>query len=408
MGYLLEVLIALRNLRRNTRRTAVAVGTVAFGIVAFMLAGGFIHWIFEQMRESTIHSQLGHIQIVRPHYLDKGIADPYSFLLPDLAVAAPIIERMPSYATTAPRIAFSGLVSHGDASVPFVGEGVSPSSEKVVSTRVNIEKGRDLVTDDELSVLLGEGLSKSMGLSVGDQVVLLVTTAKGGPGAVEVKVAGVFSTASKEYDDTALRLPISVARKLLKISGATTWVLTVKQTPATEQGVAYLRANLPVRDYEVVPWFDLADFYNKTVVLFSRQVNVVKVIIAIIIMLTVSNTQIMSVLERTSEIGTSLALGIPRSVVTRGFLIEGSIIGAIGGICGVLLAYVFADIISYIGIPMPAPPGMSHGFLGQILVTPSLALDAFVLSLVSTVLASVFPAWKAGKMNIVDALRQSL
>ena len=75
--------LAMRNLLRNRWRTSVAVLTVAFGIIAFLLAGGFIAWIFEQMREGAIHSQLGHIQIVRPGYYEKGIADPYAFLLPE-------------------------------------------------------------------------------------------------------------------------------------------------------------------------------------------------------------------------------------------------------------------------------------------------------------------------------------
>ena len=75
--------LAGRNLRRNEQRTVVATLTVAFGIVAFLLAGGFIVWVFEQMREATIHSQLGHLQIVRPGYFETGIADPYAFLLPE-------------------------------------------------------------------------------------------------------------------------------------------------------------------------------------------------------------------------------------------------------------------------------------------------------------------------------------
>lgn len=75
--------LATRNLMRNTRRTFVALFTVAFGIVAFVLAGGFVAWIFQEIREATIHAQLGHIQIVRPGYFEKGIADPYRFLLPE-------------------------------------------------------------------------------------------------------------------------------------------------------------------------------------------------------------------------------------------------------------------------------------------------------------------------------------
>jgi len=82
LSVIADFLLAGRNLRRNSQRTLVAVLTVASGIIAFFLAGGFIAWIFQDMREATIRSQLGHIQIVRPGYFEKGIADPYAFLLP--------------------------------------------------------------------------------------------------------------------------------------------------------------------------------------------------------------------------------------------------------------------------------------------------------------------------------------
>ena len=49
--------------------------------MAFSMASGFMAWVFEDMRDSTVRSQLGHVQIVRPHYFDKGIADPYNYLL---------------------------------------------------------------------------------------------------------------------------------------------------------------------------------------------------------------------------------------------------------------------------------------------------------------------------------------
>jgi putative ABC transport system permease protein len=141
--------------------------------------------------------------------------------------------------------------------------------------------------------------------------------------------------------------------------------------------------------------------------LFSKQINVVKFIIGLIIVLTISNTQMMSVLERTTEIGTRLAIGQRRRAVMRMFMAEGLLIGLAGGGLGVLLGLLLAGVISSIGIPMPPPPGMSSGFDGQILVAPTLAFDALVLALVTTFLASVMPAWKASRMNIVDALRHN-
>lgn len=399
--------LASRNLRRNTQRTLVAMLTVAFGIVAFLLAGGFIAWIFEQMRESAIHSQFGHIQIVRPAYFEKGIADPYAFLLPEKSDEQSLVETMPGFQALAPRLAFSGLISHGDTTIAFIGEGIDPVYEKPVSSQVNIVSGRDLESADAGFVILGEGLARSMGVTPGDVVVLLATSANGSPSAVEVKVAGTFATTSKEYDDSALRLPIQVARKLMKVKGATSWVVLLDKTERTYEASKYLADKLPEGKFEIVPWTALADFYNKTVVLFSKQVSVVKVIIGIIIVLTISNTQMMSVLERTTEIGTSLAIGLRRMTLMRMFVAEGALIGVVGGLLGVALGFVLAHVISVVGIPMPPPPGMARGFLGEILIAPQLAVDALILAVFTTFAASILPAWKASHMVIVDALRQN-
>jgi putative ABC transport system permease protein len=89
------------------------------------------------------------------------------------------------------------------------------------------------------------------------------------------------------------------------------------------------------------------------------------------------------------------------------FLAEGVLIGVLGGLVGLFLGYVLAAIISFIGIPMPPAPGMARGYIGHILINPSLAGEALILALVTTLIASIMPAWKASRMNIVDALRHN-
>ena len=397
--------LALRNLRRNTKRTVVAIATVASGIVAFLLAGGFINWIFDDMREATIRSQLGHLQIVRPGYFDKGIADPYAFLLPGDSAELQQLKKVSGVTSITPRLAFSGLASFGETTVAFAGEGIDPVRERPISTRITLKEGTDLEGIDDKSAILGEGLAKSLGVKPGDLIVLLGTTASGSANAIEVTVAGTFFTIYKEYDDTALRLPIPLARKLMRVEGATSWVALLDETELTTPVQASAQGILDTEKFQIVPWTDLADFYNKTVVLFSKQVDVVKFIIGLIIVLTISNTQTMSVLERTTEIGTSLAIGSRSGEILRLFLLEGALIGIAGGILGLALGYLLATTISSIGIPMPPPPGMARGYTGQILISSALAVDALVLALLTTLLASVMPAWKASRMNIVDALR---
>jgi len=132
---------------------------------------------------------------------------------------------------------------------------------------------------------------------------------------------------------------------------------------------------------------------------------VVELIIAMVIILSISNTMTMNVLERTSEIGTCLAIGRRRLQILRQFVYEGLTIGLIGGALGVLVGWLLAALISWIGIPMPPPPGMTEGYTGAIMLTPGLAAQAFVLALATTLLASIYPAWRASRMEIVDALR---
>lgn len=406
-GLIRDLRLALRNLTRNTNRTLVAVGTVAGGVVAFLLAGGFIAWIFQDMREATIHSQLGHAQIVRPGFFDKGIADPYAFLLPADSADRGALAALPGVVAITPRLVFSGLIGRGETTVPFAGEGIDPVPERPIGRRITLLQGTDLAGPSDKQVLLGEGLARSLAARPGDTVVLLTTAANGGPSAVEVVVAGIFATITKEYDDVAIRLPIDVARKLMRVRGATSWVVLLDDDGLTQAFVDAVRARLSAAGFEVVPWTTLADFYNKTVTLFSKQVTVMKAIIGLIIVLTIMNTLTMSVLERTTEIGTSLAVGMRSRVVMRLFVIEGVLIGIFGGIAGMAVGHALATLISAIGIPMPPPPGMAHGFVAEIVLTPKLMADAAVLALVTTLVASAFPAWKAGRMNIVDALRYS-
>lgn len=404
-GFTGDIGLAARNLKRNPRRTLVATFTVASGIVAFILAGGFIAWIFQEIREATIHSQLGHVQIVRPGYFEKGVADPYAYLLPEQSEALTTIKTAPDFKTLAPRLALNGLISMGETTIPFLGEGVSPLQEIELSSRMEIISGSNLSHDDKADVILGEGLAKTLGAAPGDKVVLLATTSTGSTNAVEVTVSGIFVTMYKDYDDVAIRLPINIAQKLMRVSGATSWIVLFQNTDQSDQSTQFIRGRLDSENFQTVPWIELADFYNKTVTLFSKQVNVVKFIIALIIVLTISNTQMMNVLERTTEIGTSLAIGLRKSQVMRLFLLEGCFIGLLGGTLGIVLGYASAHAISAVGIPMPPPPGMAHGYLGQILVAWPLVLDALLLAIITTLLASIFPAWKASSLNIVDALR---
>lgn len=400
-----EIRLALRNVTRQRRRALLGVVTIAGGVICMLLAGGFIQWIFQDMRESTIRSQLGHIQIVRPGFYEKGIANPYAYLLPAEGEEWGLVEATSEIKTVAPRLVFSGLISHGEDTISFAGEGVVPEKEVELSRALTIVAGKTLSSEEPGGILLGEGLAANLGAKVGDSVVLLGTTAQGTMNGVDARVRGIFATITKAYDDSALRAPLPLAQQLVRVAGATNWVVLLNRTEDTDAAVESLQRRLPTAKFELVSWQTLADFYNKTVTLFSRQVGVVQVLIGLIIILSISNTLSMAVIERTGEIGTSMAIGVRRAAILRQFVLEGLILGAIGGLIGLTLGWLLAQAISAIGIPMPPPPGMARGYIGQILITPQLAAQALALAVVTTFLASLFPARKASRMIIVDALR---
>jgi len=405
---MLSLSLPLRNLARQRARTAIAVSAISFGVIALLLAGGFIQWIFWAMRESAIASQLGHIQVMRPGYLANGQADPYRYLLPGGSPVLKTIEDLPDVKVVAPRLSFSGLISHGDTTISFLGNGVEPSKEAALSRGVHVVRGKPMAPDST-GILLGEGLAANLGVAPGDTVVLLATPQGGGINAVQTQVRGLFYTASKEYDDTALRVPIELARQLVRVQGAQRWLVLLDRTDETSAVLHELRQRFPEASSRLkfVPWYDLADFYRKTVRLFSRQMDVVWAIIALIIALSISNTMIRGVLERTGEIGTLMALGTRRRSILWLFLAEGTLLGLIGAVVGVGIGIALAHGISAVGIPMPPAPGMSRGFTGAIRITGPLVGSGIVLAVGTTAAASIYPAWKASRLVIVDALRHN-
>lgn len=396
--------LAAHNLLRHRRRSLVAISSVAFGIAALVVATGFMEWMFVDFREATIESQYAHLQITRPGFHEDGTSDPFRYVLPR-ETGGKIAEGVLHLRSLAPRLMLAGLVSRGDATVSFTGEGIDPAIDLTDDRSLRILHGGKLVPSNRNSVLLGRGLGQVLGAGVGDNVVLLVNTPRGGVNALDAQVVGIFASVSKAYDDSALLVSIETASRLLKVEGAHAWLMYLQDTRYTAEVAAGVRQRLDPKEFEVRTWDQLAEFYTRAVDLLREQLGVVRIVVVAIILLSIANTMMMAVVERTGEIGTAMALGVKRREILGQFLLEGSFIGAIGGLAGLVLAGVLAAVIAALGIEMPPPPGLTRGYVARVLFTPSIVVEALVLAVATTVLASLFPAWKASRMAIVDALR---
>ena len=398
--------LALRNVLRQRRRSGIAIAAICFGVMALMLSSGFIENILLANRDLATGQQFGHIQVSKRGYHDAGQANPYAYIMPGQTPALTLLQHTPGVVSVAPRLVFNGLISHGDSTLSFLGMGIDPRLDPLARNLI-IVQGKPLDPSNPKGILVGTGLAANLGVKVGDTVVLLTNLPTGGINAVEVKILGLASTAIKAQDDVIVRVPIALARTLLRVQGAHIWVVSLRDTDMTEQVLARLKGQAALQPYELIPWTQLADFYNKTVALFSRQMGVVKLIIAIIIVLSISNTMTMSVLERTVDIGTAMALGVRRTRILTLFLMEGTLLGVIGGILGIVLATLAATVISAIGIRIPPGPGFSQDLIARIIITPDIVVQALVLAIATTLIASLYPAWRASRLIIVDALRHN-
>jgi putative ABC transport system permease protein len=414
----LNVRLAFRNVFRNRVRSSITLAAISFGCISLILAGGFFHDSFLRMREGYIHAHLGHIQVYKKGYMAKGNSRPFDYLINSPEDVGKIIAALDHVKLVTPRINFSALLSTGESTISVMAQGIDPEGENAinviteiegVSTGLEIRSGKALSQGDMYEVNAGRGLAQSMDTKVGDSLILLGNTVGGSLNGMDVTVKGIFRTASEEYDNYTIRIPITLARKLLQTDAAQTLVVVLDKTENTDLvlhklGDLFREKNL---NLELRPWYEMADFYNKTVELYGRQFLVLKIIIAVIVVLSIFNTISMSIWERTKEIGTVMAMGFKKWEIMRLFLLEGCILGIIGGILGVLGGCVFAHLISLIGIPMPAPPGATEGWMASIRIVPSILLTSLLISIASSLVSSFYPAYKASRLIIADALRHA-
>lgn len=400
--------LALRNILRQKSRTAMTLAAIVFGVSGLILTGGFVADVLTQLGEATIHSQLGHVQVFKQGFYEKGSRSPEKYVIEDADQIARFAAKMPEADTVLQRIRFAGLLNNGKADWAIVGEGVEPDKENHLGTFVRITAGRQLKDEDASGVLIGDGVAKALALAPGDTVTLIMNTADGALNTTELNVVGVFQSFSKDFDTRAVRIPIAAARELLARDGANSIVLLLHRTADTALVKDLLIPRLQSLGFDIRDWVELSDFYAKTVELYRTQFGVLQWIVLIMVLLSVFNTVNMSVFERVGEFGTLMALGNTRGYVFRLVMVENAILGLFGAVVGVVLGTLAALAISEVGIPMPPPPNSNVAYTATVRVLPNTVFLAFGVGLIATLVAALLPAHRVSRTPIVDALRYNI
>ena len=403
------VSLSVRNIFRNGRQTAITVFSIVVGFAAIACFGGFIEFSFEGLRENTIRAQLGHLQIYARGYWENRVSEPESVTLSDPAEVMERIADLPGVAAVTPRLSFSGLGSTGNSTVNVSVVGVDPRGEEEFSDFETLVAGRPLAPGNSEAGLLGEELRNGLGAEIGDWVTVLTSSFDGVINAIDFQVAGVVRTGSTEYDSVFAKVPLELAQRAKETEAVERIVVLLDDTddlPALQPRIEEILSTFD-RKFEIRRWDELAGFYDAVVALYTGIFTVFAGIVGVVVMFSVANTMAMAVFERTGEIGALRAIGARRSTLVAMFLTEGAGIGLLGAGLGVTASWLIAWVVEMIGgISMPPPPGMSQGFQAYFNLIPKVLLEAFAITLAATLVSSVYPAFAASRIRIVEALHQ--
>jgi putative ABC transport system permease protein len=399
--------LAWRSLARQKRRSLLMIAVVTFGFAAFALAGGFIAQSFEALKEGTIRS-VGHLQIVDRRAVGRAEEATLEFGIPDAKRAREAAAKGPGVAAVLPRIEFVGLATNGARSVPFLGVGVDPEPEAAATLAPElVVSGKYLSGDGGDGIVLGTGLAAALDVKVGDRVTLMATTPDGSLNAVDGIVEGLADVKIKELNDRYLAGGLPLVSRLLQ-SGETVSKLVVflKPDASEEKAAAALEKALSEAGFPVAVqrWQDLAVFYGQVKLLYIGIFGFVGAVLVVIVILSAAIVMTMAVTERTREIGTLRALGTRPSGILRLFLAEGVVIAVAGCLAGTALALVVRAALNASGIMLPPPPGATSGTPIHVNFYALAYAAGLVGMLVTMAIAAYFPARRASRIAIVEAL----
>jgi len=397
--------IAFRNVLRNRRRSAITLLVIVFGSIGLILFGGYKANTFRSLRESTIRTRTGHLQVYAKGFDSTEAKKPLEIGLSNVNDIRRAVEKDPRVKMTAAQITLMGLISNGDKSETFLATAVEPAKDGAMNSH-RLVGGTQLPEGEQDAVLLGKGLASSMHAKVGDYLTLMTTTSTGSLNAADVRVAGIITMGVKEYDDRAIKMPLAGAQQLLQTKKVERLIVTLNETEQTA-AVRHDLAQLFAKNgwsLEMKDWSELATFYHQVVMLYNGIFGFLGMVVFAIVIFSVANTILMSVFERTREIGTLMAIGTTRGRIWEMFLGEGLAIGILGAILGVIGGVATALLLNRAHIMLPPPPTYTVGYPLNILLQPGTLVTAAVIAVVTSTLSSIVPALKASRMRIVDAL----
>jgi len=412
MGNLFK--IALRNLKRYKRRTLLTTSLIAVGII-FLLVFVSITGSFKQHMLSQItDSYLGDFQIHRRGFVASIESLPLDMNIQpkDIALIEKVLEETEGVGAYTERIKFGGMFSNFAETTNIRINGIYPDKEfaacPLMASRI-VQGKQDVSSLQKGSILVPELLARGFDLKVGDTVVVIATNRDGSVNGKTLLVSGILESATgpggrdgyihfedameilrmekKEVSEIAVHV-----KDIARLAGVAGNVESKLAGEVNKKGIP---------KFEVHTWQKLSPFYN-----IARTIDImtlfIKLMLIAVVLISILNVMIMAVYERVREIGTIAAIGTLPGKILSLFLVEGLCLGISGAIVGVLLSLGVISILNLTKISLAF--GRNRFFLAPT-IEPQEVLVASLIVIAVSVLASLQPAYKASRMEPIDALR---
>jgi ABC-type lipoprotein release transport system permease subunit len=412
--------LALRSLRRQARRTALTAAAMIVGgaLMIFSLSlgdGGHEDWI-----ESGARMGSGHITIQAPGYnASRKIEDRLSAAARQAAESAlqqPAISRY--VVTVAPRLTIGGLASSPIGARPVQIMGVDPVAEAAFSILDDkVVEGRYLEPDDRLAAFVGAGLVEGLELRLGSRMVLTAQDAQGEIAGQLVRVVGIFRSGIPEVDQAVVHIPQGTAGSWLGSgSDITTTAVLLDQSRHVAPVRRALRQELAGKiesgEVAILTWQEAMPELDAAVKLDNLGNYVWQIIVFGIIALGIVNTILMAVMHRHREFGLLQALGLTPRQTGGLVIIEGLILTTISGIVGIALGLFLTWFFFRNGLDFSFAWDESWSFSGVVLdpiIIPLFRMARVAQSLVFIfvigILASIYPAYRATRIDVAEAMK---
>lgn len=375
-----------RSLVRRSARLAVTFSSVAFATAALVVLASIMVAVGDTMIRNSVAIHTGHVWATSTSEQGLGISEWSS------------LDRWPHIQTVLPRKAEEGILRRADRQAGLTLYGVWGTRERIESVvPAKIQTGTYLPGSG--SIVIGSSVADRLGIQVGDEIEFL----QAGETPLVFHVSGLFSTGIEGLDNRTAWVDIN------DLAGPVREAALFLDSPdAAEATAQALRRGVSV-DARVVTWREALPELVQLISLNQVSMNVVLVLALLILAFGVSNTAFMSVTERTREMGILKAMGLRSWEVTLGVLAEMVLLVVGAGIIGVGIGYIAAEAWSHIGLDLGRWTSANRHFLITGVVHPRTTLSTLVwpglVALACGGIGAVLPAWRAGRIDVIKALR---